>query len=165
MTVLLTPSYDEIHTATVQAAASIPKPDVIIGVSRGGLLPAIILSHVFDCPMFPIAFSSARGMGETKNHDEGWSGLTANLQRLTPSKVLIVDDIADSGHTLAELKAATDSLLSIIHQDHSIDTGRTSTFVLHYKVGSVHVPSHCCWQIPADSDWVVYPFEKELIFV
>ena len=32
-------------------------PDVIIGLSRGGLQPAVMLSNYFDVPMIPVSLA------------------------------------------------------------------------------------------------------------
>jgi xanthine phosphoribosyltransferase len=54
-------------------------PEYIVGLPRGGLIPATIMSHMLDVPLL-----SLKDIDKRKN----------NLN------ILIVDDIADSGKTL-----------------------------------------------------------------
>ena len=62
----------------------------IIGISRGGLIPAVYLSHYLNLPMRVVEYSTRDGMvGETSH---AWLSTVRNA--------LVVDDIADSGRTL-----------------------------------------------------------------
>lgn len=61
------------------------KPQFITGVPRGGLIPAVLMSHKFRIPY--IGLEAAKTLpGELKKH------------------VLVVDDISDSGNTLEQIK-------------------------------------------------------------
>ena len=70
------------------------QPDFIIGVGRGGLVPAVYISHHLDMPMLSIDHS-ARVAGFA---DE----LLAKIAKMSAagSRLLIVDDINDSGSTI-----------------------------------------------------------------
>jgi hypoxanthine phosphoribosyltransferase len=59
------------------------KPRKICGVSRGGLVPGVMLSHLLNVPFEPI---------------------TPSTILLDSKDVLIVDDIYDSGATIKQLK-------------------------------------------------------------
>lgn len=63
------------------------KPDLILAPTRGGLAPGVYLSHYFDSPFVPL--------DPTESYDE-------YFQTLSDYKVLLVDDICDSGKTLAK---------------------------------------------------------------
>jgi len=98
------------------------KPDYIIGINRGGLLPAVMISHYFNIPMKTLMVSlrdggelvSDCGMAEdalgypkqeTFVEDENDIGAVLEaagnlLERSAPYKnILIVDDINDTGAT------------------------------------------------------------------
>jgi hypoxanthine phosphoribosyltransferase len=68
----LTPSYDEIHTACLGFAKFFEqknwKFDLVVGIARGGLIPAVILSHLLDLPLLPIDYSSRKGRGDDRDH-------------------------------------------------------------------------------------------------
>ena len=88
------------------------KPDYIVGISRGGLLPAVMISHYLNVPMRPLQVSlrdggecvSDLGMAEDAygyvniEDREFNDGETSNT--LSRKNILIVDDINDQGNTV-----------------------------------------------------------------
>ena len=68
-------------------------PVVIVGLSRGGLTPGVMLSHWFKKPFKSVA-SALRDFPEWEDY----------LPRPTDKRVLIVDDICDSGETFHKIK-------------------------------------------------------------
>ena len=68
-------------------------PDVIMGVSRGGLTPAVGLSHYFKLPMVPIQ----KSLRDFPN----WATYNPPKKH---KKALIVDDICDGGNTFKKIK-------------------------------------------------------------
>ena len=69
-------------------------PEVIVGISRGGLVPGVMMSHWFKKPFKPIK-AAIRDFPEWEDY----------LPRKTDSRVLIVDDICDSGKTFEKIKS------------------------------------------------------------
>ncbi len=69
------------------------KPDYIVGISRGGLLPAVMISHYFDIPMKPLQVSLRDG-------GDCVSDLGMAEDAFDGKNILIVDDINDQGTTL-----------------------------------------------------------------
>ncbi len=69
------------------------RPDYIVGISRGGLLPAVMISHYFDIPMKPLQVS-LRDSGDCV------SDLGMAEDAFDGKNILIVDDINDQGTTL-----------------------------------------------------------------
>ena len=67
-------------------------PEVIVGISRGGLTPGVMLSHWFQKPFKPIK-ASIRDFPEWEDY----------LPRKTDKRILIVDDICDSGKTFQKI--------------------------------------------------------------
>jgi len=74
------------------------KPDFLVGVGRGGLVPAAYLSHRTGITMLSVDHSS----GDAAFADELLEKLAAKSRE--GSRILIVDDINDSGSTLAYLR-------------------------------------------------------------
>tara|TARA_R100001460_G_scaffold4800_4_gene13560 strand:- start:29070 stop:29528 length:459 start_codon:yes stop_codon:yes gene_type:complete len=68
----------------------------IIGLSRGGLIPAVFLSHKLDIPVTPLVWST-RDSGEKEIVE--WIPEDLN----NGAKYLIIDDIVDSGQTIKTL--------------------------------------------------------------
>ena len=68
------------------------QPNVIVGISRGGLIPGVMMSHKLNVPFKPV-HASTRDFPHWENY----------LPRPTDKKILIVDDICDSGETFEKL--------------------------------------------------------------
>ena len=87
------------------------RPDYIVGLVRGGALPAVMISHYFDVPCYMLKVSLREQGGEESNlwMAEDAFGIVPEDHRATYSSrwdlafrknILIVDDINDSGATL-----------------------------------------------------------------
>lgn len=71
------------------------RPDCVAGILRGGLVPAVYLSHWFKIPMITIPLAL---------RDYCVHGLTPALaDSLRNQSVLVVDDLVDGGATLHQL--------------------------------------------------------------
>jgi xanthine phosphoribosyltransferase len=68
------------------------KPDIIVGITRGGLLPAVMISHWLDVKMNSLDISLRDG-GDTESNcwmaEDAYDG----------KNILVVDDINDTGAT------------------------------------------------------------------
>ena len=87
------------------------RPDYVVGITRGGLTPAVMISHYFKVPCETLKISLRDG-GESESNlwmaehafgyvpkDERGSG-NADTDPAYRKNILIVDDINDSGATL-----------------------------------------------------------------
>lgn len=72
------------------------RPDLILGITRGGLIPAAHLSHFFDLPLLTVNWSFRDHQSFNVNLDT----LFSNVEGKT---VLGVDDICDTGRTFDTL--------------------------------------------------------------
>lgn len=120
------------------------KFDLIVGIARGGLFPAIVISHILNIPMESVFYSSKQGAGDNRSHANNLPELP--LQRY--GKILIVDDICDTGFTLAEVKGY------YAGKDYNITT---ATF--YHKEGAIIEPDFYNVKLPKDAPWVVFPYE------
>lgn len=97
-------SYDDfcdgITTIVHQVQASGFKPDYIVGVVRGGAVPAVYLSHKLKVPVAMVAWNT-RDDTEWGNESNYW--IPEDL--VAGKKILLVDDIIDGGETIKELLA------------------------------------------------------------
>lgn len=76
-------------------------PNLIVGVSRGGLIPATILSHKLGIPLRTISVSAYEGTRRTLEKPlkvEGWES------RYDSTRTVIIDDILDTGDTISAIK-------------------------------------------------------------
>lgn len=74
------------------------RPEYIVGITRGGLLPAVMISHYFKIPCHTLGVS-LRDSGSV-NESNLWMSQDASEGK----KILVVDDINDSGETLNWIK-------------------------------------------------------------
>ncbi len=121
--------------------------DVVLVITRGGLVPAGMLAYrlgLRDILVAAVAYYD--DAGATSEHPIFFQFPSDPL--LHGKRVLIVDEVWDTGTTIAAVVERVE-----------IAGGRPTTAVLHYKptrskVGLV--PDH---YVAATDDWVVYPFK------
>jgi xanthine phosphoribosyltransferase len=80
-------------TICKQIAVDNWRPDYIVGLTRGGLLPAVMISHYLDVPMQSLDVSLRDG-------GECTSNLSMAEDAFAGKNILVVDDINDQGSTL-----------------------------------------------------------------
>lgn len=104
------------------------KPDYIVGLTRGGLIPAVMLSHYLDIPMWTLNVS-------LRDNNEGESNLWMAEDALGPqSRERFVEDENDVGGIL---EAASDLLeqgttyKNILIVDDINDTGATFNWIIN----------------------------------
>ena len=118
-------------------------PDLIVGVARGGLIPAVWLSHLLgDKPLRFIHVKYYKGMDLRKKKPE----LLADVGRLK-GKVLVVDDVADTGTTL-------EFVANHIKQKGAKEV-RIATIAM--KPRSTLKPDFFVFET---SKWIVFPWEE-----
>ena len=124
------------------------KPDFIVGISRGGLVPAIMLSHHFDVPMVPLVWSTR----DFIKQDEDRIDQIRDLVQKEEKNVLVVDDICDTGKTFISFQ---ESLMeeSVAGYAQGVDFCS-----LHIRYGADFTPEFYVVEIP-DESWIVYPYE------
>ena len=104
-------SWDEYHLLTERLALKVHASgwefDQILCLARGGMRPGDVLSRVFDKPLGIMSTSSYRAeSGTVQGHLDIARYITTPKGEIA-GKVLLVDDLADTGHTL---KAVVDQL-------------------------------------------------------
>lgn len=144
------PTCNQIYEMFLNQAQTIHKqnytPDIIIGIARGGLVPARILTDILSTPQLAIIqIEFYTDIAKTKQAPTLTRPLNTNV---TGKKVLIVDDIADSGHSL---KLAKTHL-----QQQGAREIKTAT--LYTKPQSIITPDFYGKQT---SRWVVFPWDTK----
>jgi len=88
----------QVHSLSGKLAAGDWKPDFIIGIGRGGLVPAVFISHQLQVPMLSIDHSS-----KVPGFADELLGKVADKSS-TGTRLLFVDDINDSGSTIVYIR-------------------------------------------------------------
>jgi uncharacterized protein len=148
-------SYDEYHNLTEKLAIKVHQSgwqfDTILCLARGGMRPGDILSRIFSKPLAIMSTSSYRAEAGTMQGKLDIARYITTPQAEIAGKVLLVDDLADSGHTL---KAVVDLLQS---QYAPITELRTA--VIWTKGVSVFQPDYSVEFLPTNP-WIHQPFES-----
>ena len=111
------------------------RPDYIVGLTRGGLIPAVMISHYFNVPMHSLNVSLRDSdIGPETNC---WMSEDAYGYMDSPKRILIVDDINDSGATFNWIKQDWQSSCAINDERWKHVWGESTRFaVLFENVGS-----------------------------
>ena len=138
---------DELEAVARQIEGDDWRPDFLVGIGRGGLVPAAYLSHRTGIAMLSVDHSS----GEVGFADDLLDNLAGKIGE--GKRILIVDDINDSGGTIAYLRAAIDG--------KSGDPAALRIAVLVHNVRSSARAEYRGSEIDRDLDkrWYVFPWE------
>lgn len=133
-------TYDDILSMTknLEYEVSKVKPDLIVGIARGGLVPALHLSHSLDVPMEFIRWKTRESEEREFN---SYIADMINQQRT----VVFVDDINDSGRTFREIREMYRGGVYVALLEKT-----TSTFNSDIKILRMD-----------DERWIVFPWEKD----
>jgi hypoxanthine phosphoribosyltransferase len=144
------PTWNQIYDLLLSQAEKIRhdgfKPDVIVGIARGGWFSARVLSDLLEIPdLATVTVEFYVGVAETKNEPVLTQGISAVV---AGKKALIVDDVADTGKSLKLAK------------DHILQKGVTEvrTATVYSKPWSVIKPDYFEKET---SLWVVFPWETK----
>jgi hypoxanthine phosphoribosyltransferase len=140
-----------IRSIAAQVRASGIEVDCVLGISRGGLPPAVALSNVLGVPdLHVVAVGRNVGAGQYLEKQPPvvlWQG---NLAGVRDRRVLVVDDVAGSGETLRFVhEQATQAGAAEVHTATVVRMGRGSA-----EADFVAVEL---------DDWVVFPWEDTKI--
>jgi uncharacterized protein len=148
-------SYDEYHNLIEKLAIKVFQSgwefDTILCLARGGMRPGDILSRVFAKPLAIMAARSYREGAGTVQGVLDLARFVTTPQGEIAGRVLLVDDLADSGHTLqAVMRELTTNYPAITE---------LRSAVLWTKAVSQFVPDYCV-EFLSTNPWIHQPFES-----
>ncbi len=123
------------------------KPDYIVGLTRGGNIPATIISNMLDIPCEAMKVSFRNDDRVDKNH---WLS-----KHILDKNILIVDDINDTGATFKWIWE--DWVLT--EKDHSVRFASLTENLASY-FGHVKYHVHDTVNKAEEDVWLVYPWEN-----
>lgn len=128
------------------------KPDVIVGIVRGGLIPAVGISHYYDVPLYTINVS----FRDTKIQG-GLEQLFGLLDE--GKKVLLVDDICDSGETLHHIYESVKTVFNSTVPENL----KTAVLVHNEGCNRVNTPDYYGLEINKNEndEWIVFFWEQD----
>ena len=147
------PSWNQIYSLLLKLADAVQKsgfePDVIVGVSRGGWIPARIMSDLLENPKLAnVTAEFYVGVAETKHEPSITQPVSVSVKG---KKVLVVDDLADTGKSL--------KLVNLHLKKQGASEIKIAT--IYYKPWSIIVPHYYEKETRC---WIVFPWElKETV--
>jgi hypothetical protein len=144
------PTWERIYELLLNLASKIRnsnfKPDVIVGISRGGWPPARIMSDLLENPeLANVKVEFYLGVAETKGEPVITQPVSVSVRG---KRVLVVDDVADTGKSLRLVRT------------HLKEQGAVEVRIatIYYKPWSVLKPD---WYERETSRWIVFPWERK----
>jgi len=139
------------------------RPDYVVGLTRGGLVPAVMISQYLGVPMHALHVSLRDNEKDCESNL--WMAEDAYGYLADPKKILIVDDINDSGATLNWIKRDWEGGCLPGEEDrwHTVwsDTTRFAVLVdnqasefggINYSAEEINKAEEDCW--------IVFPWEE-----
>ncbi|MCD9152823.1 phosphoribosyltransferase [Aeromicrobium duanguangcaii] len=125
------------------------RPDIVLGIARGGLIPAGSVAYALDCKnLFTMNVEFYTGVGTTREEPTLLPPFL-DLAELDDLSVLVVDDVADSGKTL--------ELVARICWEHA---GDVRSAVIYEKPRSIIKPDYAWRQTDR---WINFPWSSEAV--
>lgn len=147
-------SWSEYHEKIEQLAVKIYRSgwefNQILCLARGGLRVGDIFSRIFKKPLAILSASSY-----DRKVRRPRLTFARSVSMTTPTlgdKVLLVDDLVDSGMTLGQT-------IIWLNEHENYDVSEIRTAVIWYKAVSAIAPDFYADYLP-DSPWIHQPFEK-----
>ena len=122
------------------------KPDYIVGITRGGLTPAIMMSHKTGIKMYTLDVRLRDGGTDSNLESNLWMAEDARLGK----KILLVDDINDTGETIGWIK-----------DDWQSDNMKFA-MLIENEASKVSSDYNCKTVNKFEKDvWILYPWERQ----
>lgn len=121
--------------------------EAILAITRGGMVPACLISERLGIRNILVAaVQFYTGVGESRDHPVLMQFPADPM--VDNKRILIVDDIWDSGRTIMMVKQRVEAA-----------GGIPTTCVLHYKPARSLYPDRPDYYAVETDEWIVYPWE------
>lgn len=148
-------TWDQYHHAIERLALLVHesgwKFDQVLCLARGGLRPGDVFCRIFDVPLAILATSSYREEGGTVQGELDIAKHITITRGTLGGKVLLLDDLADSGVTLEKVQR------HLAEQFPAVTEVKTA--VIWYKACSSVKPDFYLDYLPSNP-WIHQPFEE-----
>jgi hypoxanthine phosphoribosyltransferase len=148
-------TWDHYHRLIEELAYKVAKSgwqfDQILCLARGGVRPGDVISRIFEVPLAIMATSSYREAAGTERGNLDIAKYITMTKGPLSGRVLLVDDLLDSGVTLQKVTAHLQSNYS--------DVTEIRSAVLWWKSCSIVKPDYHCEYLPTNP-WIHQPFES-----
>lgn len=126
------------------------KPDYIIGITTGGLFPLALLAKYLKVKQILTFSASTSGKGENKKIKIIYSPKIS----LYNKKVLLVDEITESGITLKKI-------VEIINEKYKVGELKTATLGVNKDICIFYPNFYVFFE---KGEWIKFPWEKDEVF-
>lgn len=142
--------HHKIETLAVKIYQSNWQFDHIVCLAKGGLRVGDLFCRLYNKPL---AILSTASYGGKDNRDRGKIRFSQHLTSIQPveGRLLLVDDLVDSGVSLAES-------IDWLQSQYGEKIIEIRTAVIWYKSTSVEIPDYYVEYL-ADNPWIHQPFE------
>ena len=144
-----------VEKLAIQVHESGFKPDLLIGIMRGGAPIIDVLSRIFKIKCAYLAVESYSG--ELTEDQQGkiiFSREMSSTVHIMGGNILLCDDLSDTGVTLIQSIEWLKKYPPIKDNIKEIKTA-----VLWKKIHSTYEPDYCASKLQ-DNPWIVQPFEN-----
>ena len=119
--------------------------DCVVGLTRGGLTPAVLVSQYLDIPMHAVKVSLRDHVGE-----DNLTALKEEIGITKGKRVLVIDDINDTGATISAIKDVwgTDTVTYAV-----LINNEASTEDVDYSSIDINKHEENVWQVFPWEDW------------
>lgn len=135
------------------------KPDCIVGIARGGLVPAVMLAYKLECRMLGfIQFQRTKDEKPFSLFNNSNLLYSVGLPRTSIKRVLLVDDIIVKGIIFK------DAIAIIQHEYGPIEILGAFLYKVNNSGGeNIETHSYIFSEAINGNDWIVYPWEQDPI--
>lgn len=141
--------HNELYNLVHEMQLNLANYDCVVSIGRGGHVPGVIISHMIDRPLITLKHQ----MYDNGDGEKYMVPVNPRFELLqTGPKVLLVDDIADSGKTLLSVKTGIEKVFKS-------GEAKVDTLVVINKKPSCIEPTFSCI-IDESTRWTQFPWEN-----
>jgi hypoxanthine phosphoribosyltransferase len=136
-------NYEHLIKLSKKVKESKFKPNIIVGISRGGLIPSRIISDILDNPnLATIRVEFYKYSKKKLKEPEITQPISTPIDG---KKILLIDDVADSGKSL-----------QLVYEHLLKKAKEIRTLTIFYKPWSCFLPDYYLKETGA---WIIFPWE------